>query len=103
MSSEGQFTAFTRIIVQYFIITTCTGAVLFVFLHETMDMSCVGNAVNTGTGDKAKTCHQPISNLLIVMTLTYIKHTVITSGTPVLVIHLNVNLLHSWCHLIIIL
>lgn len=45
MSSEGQFTAFTRAIVEYFIITTFTGAVRFVFLHEAMERSCV---VNTG-------------------------------------------------------
>ena len=58
MSFEGQFTAFTRAIEQYFIITTFTGAVQFVFLHQTMEMSCEGkhriNAFNTGTRDKAK-------------------------------------------------
>lgn len=43
MSSEGQFTAFTRAIEQYFIIITFTGAVQFVFLHQTMEMSCDGN------------------------------------------------------------
>lgn len=43
MSFEGQFTAFTGAIEQYFIITTFTGAVQFVFLHQTMEMSCEGN------------------------------------------------------------
>lgn len=43
MSFEGQFTAFTRAIEQYFVITTFTGAVQFVFLHQTMEMSREGN------------------------------------------------------------
>lgn len=55
MSFEGQFTAFTRAIEQYFVITTFTGAVRFVFLHQTMAMrEHRMNASNTGTGDKAK-------------------------------------------------
>lgn len=55
MSSEGQFTAFTRAIVEYFIITTFTGAVcLFTWNDGEEWQREQMTALNTGTGDEAK-------------------------------------------------